>query len=334
MKRITKLLVAVAAIAATITGVAIAASSPTVSTDAATQVGTTSATLRATINPNGSATGYTFQYGVTSAYGLTTHSHSAGHGTKRVSVSSSVTGLTPGTIYHYRVAALNKSGAALGVDRTFTTAGHPPAAVVTGAAVNVGKTTATVTGSVNPNGAPTAWAVQYGLTTGYGVQTFAQTLANVSSPLPVSVQLSGLASATLFHYRVVAYHGASVASAGGDQTFFTQPERRPRPRLSARTTPSRDRTAPYVFSTGGTLHGAGFIPASSRCSGNTGIRYYQGRRQIGFIVVPVGPDCKFSAQATFRRLRGHGPTPVRIMIDFRGNGYIAPAKSTNHVTAG
>jgi phosphodiesterase/alkaline phosphatase D-like protein len=333
MKRTTKLLVVVVALAATVTGVAIAASSPTVSTGTATKVGNASATLQAKVNPNGNQTRYSFEYGATNAYGLSSTSHAAGNGTKAVSVATAVSGLTPGTVYHYRVDALNKAGTTFGSDRTFTTTGHPPAAVVTGSPLNVRKTFATVTGSVNPNGEATTWSVQYGLTTNYGVLTFGQSLASVTTPLPVSARLSGLAPATLFHYRIVAFHGASVISAGADQTFFTEPDIRPQPRVTTQTKPSRDRTKPYVFTTGGTLHGAGFIPATVRCAGSVGIRYYVNGHQIGFIVVPVGPNCKFSGQHTFRRLSGHGSRAVRVLITFRGNGYLAPAVRTDHVTA-
>ena len=74
----------------------------------------------------------------------------------------------------------------VGADRTFTTTGHPPAAVVTGAAVNVGKTVATPTGVINPEGAATTWVVQYGLTPAYGIAELRQTLVGVTSPLSVS----------------------------------------------------------------------------------------------------------------------------------------------------
>ena len=332
MKRITKLLAAVIMAAATITGVAAAASSPTVATGAATNLTNTGATLTGTVNPNGNATGYVFQYGVTNAYGVSTNSHSAGSGTTAVKASATIGRLTPGTVYHYRLTALNKSGGAVGADRTFKTTGPPPALVATGSPVNVGKSAATVTGSVTTNGAATTWAVQYGLTTSYGVQTFGQVVPNSASAVPVSVALSGLAPATLFHYRLVGYHAGGVATDGADATFFTEPLHRPRTRLALRTSPSAARHRPYAFTTVGTVTGGGFIPATSRCSGNVGLRYYDGARQIGFIVAPVGPNCGFSAQAVFSHVAGQGPTPLRIRTDFRGNGYIAPASRTSFVT--
>jgi phosphodiesterase/alkaline phosphatase D-like protein len=333
MKRISKLLAALAVIVVSITGVALAASSPNVRTGPATKVTNTTVVLGATVNPNGNTTDYVFNYGITDAYGVDTVAHSAGHGNKGVAVTQTVTGLTPGTIYHYRITALNKSGASLGADSTFTTTGHPPAAVATGSAVDVLKGGAIVTGSINPEGAPTTWTVEYGTTVDYGFQSAQQVLSAVAVPLPVQVQLSGLAAATLFHYRIVASHGG-VLSAGADQTFFTEPLIRPKPNLVAHTSPSQDKHSPYTFTTTGTVKGAGFIPVALRCTGNVGIRYYNGRRQLAYVVTPVTPTCTFSTPATFRRLFGHAPARLHVRVDFRGNGYVAPLVRTDHVKAG
>lgn len=336
MKRTMTLIVAATATAAaaTITGVAVAASSPTVSTRAATKISNSGATLNGVVNPNGNPTGYAFDYGVTNAYGLVTKSHSAGHGTKPISVDAGVGSLSPGTVYHYRVVALNKSGAAFGSDHTFKTKGPPPAGVVTGSPISVGKTTATVTGTVSTNGAATSWTVQFGLTGAYGSQTFAQLIPNSPTPTPVSIQLMGLTPATLFHYRFVGSHGPKVVTYGGDATFFTEPVKRPKPRLTVQTKPSRDRHRPFVYTTTGGLRGGSFIPANVRCTGNVGLRYFRGRRQISFALVQVAPNCTFSSQARFRRLRGSGLRPVRIKVTFRGNGYIRRVSRSTTVTAG
>ena len=334
MRRIAGFLAAVLVPLALIAGVAVAASSPTVATGAAKSVSNTAESLTGTVNPNGNQTGYTFQYGLNTDYGLGSASHSAGGGTKPVDAAATITGLTPGTVYHYRIAALNQAGGSFGKDRTFTTSGHPPANVATGSPSSVRKEQATVTGTVTPNGANTTWVVQYGLSTAYGLQTFSQSVGSGTTPVPVSATIVGLAPASLFHYRIVAYHGG-VASAGADQTFFTEPITRPRPRMTATTKPSVARKAPYSFTTNGTLHGAGFIPASSRCTGSVTLRYFKGRRLVGLVAAPVGSNCAFTAQNTFRpRHIGRGVVPLRIAIRFNGNGYLAPAGHTDFVTAG
>ena len=69
MKRSIQVLVAALAVGAMITGVAVAASSPTVTTKAATKITNSTATLQGTVNPNGNQTGWLFQWGVTTAYG-------------------------------------------------------------------------------------------------------------------------------------------------------------------------------------------------------------------------------------------------------------------------
>lgn len=334
MKRTTKLIVAAVAIGAMTTGVAVAASSPTLVTNGVTKVSQKAATLHATVNPNGSQTGFAFDYGLTTSYGVSTKGRSAGHGSKPLTVATGVSGLIPGTVYHYRVKALNRAGVSFGRDRTFKTAGPPPAGVVTGPPVTIGKTTATVSGTVTTNGAATTFLVQYGPTASYGQQTFGRSIPNSSAPTAVSVPLTLLPPATLVHYRLIGIHNSRVVSYGSDATLFTEPIKRPKPRLTTRTTPKRHRHAPFAFTTGGTLHGASSFPASARCTGNVNVSYFRGRHLMTSFIVPVGPNCKFTAHVRFRHVKGHGTRQLQIAIHFRGNGYIAPASRTNTVTVG
>ena len=94
---------------------------PTVTTNAATSVTQSSATLNGTVNPNGVATNYHFEWGLTTSYGTSTTTTSAGAGSVNVNVNSGITGLTSGTTYHFKVVAVNTNGTANGTDFTFTT---------------------------------------------------------------------------------------------------------------------------------------------------------------------------------------------------------------------
>jgi hypothetical protein len=94
---------------------------PTASTRSATAIGTTRSTLRGGVNPKGAQTTYYFEFGLTPAYGLRSTSQTLAAGTRTRSVRATLTGLQPGTTYHYRLVAVNANGTALGRDHTFTT---------------------------------------------------------------------------------------------------------------------------------------------------------------------------------------------------------------------
>jgi hypothetical protein len=83
----------------------------------------TSATLNAKVNPNASEVSKcTIEYGTTTSYGSSAPcAPSPGSGTSPVAVSASVTGLTSGTTYHFRVSATNAGGTSQGSDGTFQT---------------------------------------------------------------------------------------------------------------------------------------------------------------------------------------------------------------------
>jgi len=102
-----------------------AAPRPVVITGPATTIDYGSATLTGRIDPEGGATSYYFQYGPTGALGEQTAIASAGAGTRSVAVSVAVTGLSPLTVYHYRLVAINPTAAVNGRQRTFTTTKIP-----------------------------------------------------------------------------------------------------------------------------------------------------------------------------------------------------------------
>ncbi len=94
---------------------------PSLSTQAASSIASTSATLNGTITDGGGANATTrgFVYGATSAYGATsTQSGSFG----AVAFSGDVTGLACGTAYHFAAYADNGAGVGYGGDLTFSTA--------------------------------------------------------------------------------------------------------------------------------------------------------------------------------------------------------------------
>src|SRR3954453_10306467 len=98
---------------------------PAVTTGAASNVTKSSADVSGTVNPERLATTYHFEYGTTTAYGTSTPTTDAGAGTADVPATATLTGLAPGTTYHYRLVATNAGGTTPGADMTFTTQAAP-----------------------------------------------------------------------------------------------------------------------------------------------------------------------------------------------------------------
>ncbi len=98
---------------------------PVVTTLAATAITPTSAVLNGSINPNGTTTTPTFDYGLTTAYGTSlTGTPATVTGTGSTAVSAALTGLAAGTTYHYRLSGNSTGGTTYSADAIFTTAGY------------------------------------------------------------------------------------------------------------------------------------------------------------------------------------------------------------------
>jgi streptogramin lyase len=98
---------------------------PTVTTGAASPSGDSTATIAGTVNPLGSATTVTVQYGTTPTLGSISAAVTLPASGTASAINLALTGLPAGTTIYYRVAATNVGGAATGVTDTFTTS-RPP----------------------------------------------------------------------------------------------------------------------------------------------------------------------------------------------------------------
>jgi MYXO-CTERM domain-containing protein len=132
----------------------------TATTEAATSVASTTATLNGTGNPNGATAQGWFRYSTTSpgtcndSFGTrspTSSGTSLGSGTAKVPFGQAITGLSPGVTYFYCAIVSNSYGTGLGSLLSFTTPASPPT-VSTDGATGIA---ITLNGSANPNGAAT-----------------------------------------------------------------------------------------------------------------------------------------------------------------------------------
>ena len=177
------------------------------------------ATLNGTVNPNGWPTTAWFQWGATTNYGNLTAVTALGSGTTALPLSAPLAGLTPGVTYHFRIAATNDYGLVYGSDQSFTTLVPPQ--VSTLPATGVSTNSATLNGTVNPNGWPTTAWFQWGTTTNYGNLTSVTALGSGTTALPLSAPLAGLTPGVTYHFRIAATNDYGLVY-GSDQSFTTQ----------------------------------------------------------------------------------------------------------------
>jgi phosphodiesterase/alkaline phosphatase D-like protein len=205
--------------------------SPTANTGSASNVAGTSATLNGTVNPNGVISQdcqleYTddadFQVNAWANAESVACSPQPFNESTDVSVSASVTNLSPGTTYDYRVVETTQAGTAEGNPVQFTTLAPPTA--TTGGATGVSQHAATLAGSVNPHGeATTSCRIEWGPAAGNystGQAPCSPEPGSSAADTAVSAAATGLAANTTYHFRVVEATAGGTVS-GNDATFVT-----------------------------------------------------------------------------------------------------------------
>jgi hypothetical protein len=95
--------------------------------------------------------------------------------------------------------------------------------VTTTGAIKVTPRSATLLGKITPNGAQTTYLFQYGTTTLYGSATAPGAVGDGSAAVPVTADVTGLAPATTYHFRLVA-HNRNGTVNGVDRVLRTRPE--------------------------------------------------------------------------------------------------------------
>ncbi|MPM07060.1 hypothetical protein SDC9_53364 [bioreactor metagenome] len=197
---------------------------PTVTTTSVTTFTSTTATLGGNVTADGgeTVTDRGVVYSSTDATptigepGVTQDANGTGTG----SFSESVTGLSPGTTYYVRAYATNSLGTVHGPVVSFTTSPAAPTAT-TGAASSITSTAATLSGTVNANGASSTVTFEYGTTTGYGSSvTASQSPVTGTNSTSVSGSITGLVPNSTYHFRVKAVNSVGTTN-GSDQTFTT-----------------------------------------------------------------------------------------------------------------
>jgi len=219
---------------------------PSVTTGAASGITTSAATLNGTVNPNGLATTAKFEYGLTAAYGsLAGVTLLPDNGTTVQNVSANISGLQPGTTYHYHLTATNGNGTSPGDDMTFGSAKALPVITWVNPAVITYGTALTVTQLKAKANVPGQFV--YSPALGTKLPAGNQTLSVTFSPTDSTHYDTARKSVPL----IVNKATATVTLVGLSQTFNGQP------RVVTTT------TVPAGLNVGITYNGSATVPVNA-----------------------------------------------------------------------
>lgn len=199
-------------------------------TPSTTLITTTRVHVMSTISAGSSDATAFFEFGTTTAYGTAVVStHHAPAGSTNFPATTTLSGLQPGTTYHYRCSVSNTAGTTNGPDATFTTPEAP--VITTGVASDITDLAAVLNGTIDAKGCSYTVYAYYGPTTAYGRSRNGTNIFGGGSQgtgtQPCTVEPSDLLPSTTYHYKLVAVDNFNVAYHGADATFTTAPASTP-----------------------------------------------------------------------------------------------------------
>ena len=238
------------------------ASPPVATTNPATGISGTAATLNGAGVPNGAAAIAWFRYNTADpgtcndSFGTRlpwSGSTSLGAGATSVPYAAALSGLSPGVTYYYCAIVSNSYGTSYGAVQSFKTPATGPS-VTTNGASNLTRTTGVLNGYANPGGdATTAWFRYSAASPGTCNDTFGtrapatggSSLGSGNGTVSFSQAISGLSPATTYYFCAIAANSMGT-SWGSVQTFITPTS------PTALTTPASN-----ITNTTATLNGSG-----------------------------------------------------------------------------
>ena len=199
----------------------------TATTDAATDVTATDATLNATINLDTEAGAYFFNWGTASDDLVnTTPLTAAGVLGSDTAVTEDFPELVPRHyLLHVQAVAENATGESTGTVESFTTPGGSTATgptVSDPTATAITQTTATLGATIDPGGADTHYQINYGTSSSYTLHTARTDIGLGTSDQTVTRPITNLQPGMTYHYSVSASNSVSSA-VSADATFRTLP---------------------------------------------------------------------------------------------------------------
>jgi hypothetical protein len=197
---------------------------PTVSTIGSSTVTNNSALVSGNLTAIGTAPGISlsFEYGLTTSYGASISATPASSSAP-ASFTATISGLTSGTLYHFRTKADGGAhGASYGSDMTFTTEVPPTAS--TAHASNILTNSATLNGTLETRGSGTVVNVSFDYGTASGQYTSSTTPQAMPGTGPYNVSVTGLTPGQTYYFRAKvegSKNGVSCGTGYGLEDNFT-----------------------------------------------------------------------------------------------------------------
>lgn len=192
---------------------------PAATTGDATDITLSTATLNGVVNPHNDQAMWHFEYRKAGADWKKTDN--AGVAVENDwTIKAQIFSLEADTTYSYKLIAVNGAGTTTGGEKTFKTAALALPTVTTGGVKNVTKSSATLTGTINPHDTPTSYWFWYGISPQNMYHTPGQTGLTGKNDIAVSADLINLAPSTTYYYRLSA-NTVKGSVQGEDKTFKT-----------------------------------------------------------------------------------------------------------------
>ena len=192
---------------------------PTVTTNAAASILSSSALINGSVNPNGASTSAWFEWGSSStlsSYTITS-TQAIGSGTLPTAISTSISGLAASTTYYFRAAAQNGAGIQRGSILSFTTlpVAPPTPTLFSPANASVGQPTS-VTVSWNASLGAATYRLQVSTSS-----TFSTLVLDDATLTTTTRVVSGLATSTTYFWQVSATNIAGTSPYSTVWSFTT-----------------------------------------------------------------------------------------------------------------
>jgi hypothetical protein len=205
---------------------------PTAETGGASAVSAYGATISGTVNPGSGAAGagttYYFQYSTDTSYNaqVPLEAQATGASAGAVPEHAELTGLEPGTTYHYRIVGVNIATSAYGEGRTFTTPATPPVLGPVAVAA-VTPSSATISTTIAAENLTTHYELRLGSTQGSLPIQAVGSLGGFGVQ-PIALEVGSLAPGSVHYYKLI------IANADGtvespEAAFTTAPGPPPPP---------------------------------------------------------------------------------------------------------